>query len=182
MINASNETAPEVLTPYVKNGRKCFIKGEPSHNKGQSSWNKGLRSISERCTDCGAFISGKNPHNCKKVELKGDRFCNECNKQLKNKNWERYSKICATCGKIKQRENQRILRQNLVSMFGGACKICGYKKHEFCLEFHHIYKDDKQGKKHFLKHVLKNPERFDLLCNRCHREIEFEQKRTSNKL
>lgn len=39
------------------------------------------------------------------------------------------------------------------------------------LEFHHLDKSKKEDK-HFLKEVLKHPEKFELLCNRCHREKE----------
>jgi DNA-directed RNA polymerase subunit RPC12/RpoP len=139
----------------------------------QIPWNKGIATIIKRCENCGSFIGKKKEHTCRNVELKGDRFCTICHSQLKNIGWERYSKICGKCGKKIQRENERILRTELIKQFGGRCKKCGYKKYYVCLEFHHLFKEDKKGK-HFLKEVQKHPERFELLCNRCHREVEVE--------
>lgn len=139
----------------------------------QIPWNKGVPTTIKRCKKCGSFLGKETEHVCRNVELKGNRFCNICHSQLKNHSWERYSKICGKCGKKIQRENERILRSELIKQFGGKCKKCGYNKYSVCLEFHHLYKEDKKGK-HFLKEVQKHHERFELLCNRCHREVEVE--------
>jgi len=109
--------------------------------------------------------------------MKGKRYCKICKTELKNTGWERYSKICGPCGKRIQRENERELKKKLVEQFGGKCLECGYNKFIECLEFHHLYREDKNGK-HFLKEVQKHPERFELLCNRCHREKEILKQKT----
>jgi hypothetical protein len=143
--------------------------------KNQIPWNKGIPTTIKRCKDCGSFISDKSEHVCKSVDKKGIRYCNKCGAELKNSGWERYSKICGRCGKKIQRENERILRDELIKQFGGKCQKCEYDKVKECLEFHHLFKEDKRGK-HFLKDIQKHPERYNLLCNRCHREIEVELK------
>ena len=137
--------------------------------KNQIPWNKGIPTKNKRCLDCGGFIGNKKEHVCKSVDKKGIRYCSKCNAELKNYGWERYSKICGKCGKKIQRENERILRKELIEQFGGKCEKCGYDKVIECLEFHHLFKSDKKNK-HFLKEIKKYPERFKLFCNRCHRE------------
>jgi acetyl-CoA carboxylase beta subunit len=140
--------------------------------KGHEAWNKGMRSSTKKCPLCGVFLSDKKEHVCRNVELKGNRYCKECGVLLKNTGHERYSKICDRCGKIIQRQNEKKLRAFLIDKFGGKCEVCRYNKAKECLEFHHKNKEDKKSK-HFLKQILNFPERFMLLCNRCHREVEF---------
>lgn len=91
---------------------------------------------------------------------------------MRNSGWERYNKICSRCQKIHWRKKERELREKLIIQFGGKCDICKYNKHFECLEFHDLNEKLKH-KKHFLKLIIKHPERFRLLCNRCHREIEI---------
>lgn len=143
--------------------------------KGYRPWNKGKPSNAPRCKECGQFLPRDGEHICKSVDLRKDRRCLICYKGLKNKGWERYSKICGPCGKKIQRQKERELRSKLIQQFGGKCEVCGYDKFEECLEFHHIDKSIKKSK-HFLKDILKYPEKFELLCNRCHREKEIKNK------
>ena len=153
----------------------------PLFEKGQIPWNKGIPTKNERCTDCGTFIGGKTEHICKSVEKRGPRYCKNCIRKLKSTGWERYSKICGPCGKKIQRENERKLREELIQIFGGKCKKCGYDDFKECLEFHHLKKGEKRNK-HFLKQVKKHSEHFELLCNRCHRETEVLIKRDDFKI
>ena len=170
------------------------------YQKGHSAWNKGKKGLTnsgsfqkghkpiitdtslirERCI-CGAFISKdkSKPHICKNVDLRGDRYCMDCGSLLRNdKLHERYSKICSKCSKKLQRQKERDLRAKLIKQFGGKCEICGYSKYTECLEFHHKNNTDKKGK-HFLKEILKQPDCFNLWCNRCHREKEIDLKKGS---
>jgi len=160
-----------------KKGYKPFntgIKGYTnagSFKKKTVSWNKGKPTTIPRCKKCASFLSKQEKHQCRSVDLKKNRRCEICNKKLHYKGWERYSKICGRCGKIIQRQKERELKKQLVKKFGGGCKKCGYDKFQECLEFHHLNKKENENK-HFLKEVLKHPEKFELLCNRCHREKE----------
>lgn len=124
-----------------------------------------------RCNKCGRFI-GKN-HNCVSVDLKGERFCLECDKSLYNTGYQRWRKYCPSCEKKHWRIKERELRHQLVILFGSRCSICNYDRYEACLEFHHLYANDKKGK-HFLSEIVKYPDKFQLLCNRCHRELHIE--------
>lgn len=129
----------------------------------------------QRCSLCGRFLKADGSHTCVNVDLKKNRKCLICGRELKNVGWERYSKICGSCGKKVQRQKERELRKRLIFQFGGRCRICGYSKFEECLEFHHFDSTTKESR-HFLKDVLKYPEGFELLCNRCHREKEVMKK------
>lgn len=143
--------------------------------KNQIPWNKDIPTTIKRCKDCGSFIGNKKEHICKSVDKKGIRYCNKCGVELKNNNWERYSKHCGKCGSKIRIRNERIKKNVLIKQFGGKCQKCGYNKYIGCLEFHHFFKEDKKSK-YFLNEVQKYPERYNLLCNRCHRETHIELK------
>ncbi len=147
--------------------------------KGLIPWNKGIKTNVKRCLKCGCFIGNKYEHQCKNVDIKGTRYCALCDGELKNNGWERYNKICGKCNRKIQRDNERILKKKLIKQFGGKCEICTYNKYIECLEFHHLFAEDKKGK-HFLKDVEKHPEKFKLFCNRCHREIHIELNQQKN--
>ena len=74
--------------------------------KNQIPWNKGIPTTIKRCEDCGSFIGKDKEHVCKNVDKQGIRCCNICGDELNNNGWERYSKICGSCGKKIQRENE----------------------------------------------------------------------------
>lgn len=63
----------------------------------------------------------------------------------------------------------------LVKMFGGACKLCGYNKYCGALEFHHRDPDLKLfglGKiTRKWDDVVAEAAKCDLLCANCHREL-----------
>lgn len=157
-------------------GIKGFQKGYTPYNKGGTSWNKGMPCIRKRCKLCGGFLTRDDRHVCRSVDIRGQRFCIQCKVPLNNKSWERYSKICGRCGKKIQNQRQRDLRKKLIEQFGGKCKKCGYKKFYECLEFHHLDKKMKKGN-YFLGAIIRHPDKFELLCNRCHREVEVLIKR-----
>ena len=159
--------------PHNTGNRGYRNKG--SFKKKQIPWNKGIKTNIPRCKKCGIFLSKNKKHICKNVDLQGDRYCVQCKIKLKNKGWERYSRICGKCGKIQQRQKEKKLRIQIINDFGGKCQKCGYCKYIQCLEFHHKNKNDKKSK-HFLKEIEKYPKNFKLYCNRCHREIHLERK------
>lgn len=144
--------------------------------KGNIPWNKGLKSNRPKCPKCGQFISKrKGEHVCKAVELRGKRYCAICGKELSNQGWERYQKRCGSCGKKLYRENERLRRRELRSLFGGKCQVCSYNKYEFRLAFHHIdgRADNERNKKVSLREVRDYPNRFGLLCLNCHKLADF---------
>ncbi len=68
------------------------------------------------------------------------------------------------------------LKNELVELLGGKCKICGYSKCYAALEFHHHKKDKENCVSIFLKNSsrqksLKEAIKCTLLCANCHREL-----------
>ncbi len=127
-----------------------------------------------RCPDCGCYV-GKKKHQCKSVDLKGIRYCADCGKvKMKNIGRERYQKICSKCTGIRNRIYENKLKRQAVKLFGNKCQKCGYGAYIECLEFHHRDAAEKQSRD-FIRIVLKYPEKFKMLCNRCHRELHVDE-------
>lgn len=129
-----------------------------------------------RCEACGQIKSKTKEHQCKGIDVRGDRRCTECNSILRNQGNERYRTICGKCSKTQWREKERQQRRELKESFGGACQDCGYAKNWAALHFHHIVPDEKydwtpKGKGGAsIREITKHPERFKLLCANCHIE------------
>ena|SRR3989344_8447371 len=81
---------------------------------------------------------------------------------------------CASAWVVKSRRNKK---ERLVALFGGKCKLCGYKKYAGALDFHHL----DPGKKSFSLSVkglcyswdtiLSEAKKCTLLCKNCHTEV-----------
>jgi hypothetical protein len=85
---------------------------------------------------------------------------------------------CKSCDTSKVRERNRAKKAKLVALKGGKCMACGYDKCIDALDFHHIDgKDFEIGEamKFSFDRVLKEVEKCELLCCRCHREIHSEE-------
>ena len=72
-------------------------------------------------------------------------------------------------------------KARLIEISGGKCKICGYSKCHRALTFHHRDPETKEFglALNFLRiksweAIVKEAEKCDLLCIRCHMEIEAE--------
>lgn len=63
-------------------------------------------------------------------------------------------------------------------MFGGECSICGYRKYEGALDFHHTNPHEKEfglsmkGLSYSLESLIKEAKKCILVCKNCHTEIE----------
>ena len=72
---------------------------------------------------------------------------------------------------------RRRRKQNLISVSGGQCRLCGYNKSNSALEFHHINAKTKvygisvSGACHDLEQDLNEIKKCILVCANCHREI-----------
>lgn len=81
---------------------------------------------------------------------------------------------------IKKENSGTVSRRNTkkiaVEMLGGSCSICGYKKCQAALDFHHQKMSDKlfQISKYKRKEIL-NDEilKCQLLCKNCHAEFHY---------
>ena len=77
---------------------------------------------------------------------------------------------------IKDFRNKR--KQDLISVFGYRCGICGYYRCEAALEFHHVNPKEKSyslsnSKFRTLKEDLEEASKCILVCSNCHREIHY---------
>lgn len=137
---------------------------------------------SPRCQACGRLTKADGSHECASIDLRGERHCEICNRILHNDNWERWSRICRRCSARKWRAIEKKQRKELVQDWGGRCQICGYSKCKAALHFHHKDASEKydwnvKGKGGAsIREVKAHPERFQLVCVRCHVEIHFPDK------
>lgn len=84
---------------------------------------------------------------------------------------------CQVCVTTNVRECRRRHKRTLVGMFGGGCRICGYKKCMDALHFHHIDPSTKnpaifRGGNPAFKRMLAEAKKCVLLCGNCHEEVE----------
>lgn len=132
-----------------------------------------------RCELCGKIVGELGEHQCASVDLRGERRCEVCGSTLGNTGWQRWSKICRRCSKQRWRVIEKEKRRVLREQFGGKCSRCGYDKCEAALHFHHKDASEKydwnvKGKTGAsIREVEAHPERFELVCVRCHVEIHF---------
>lgn len=68
-------------------------------------------------------------------------------------------------------------RKILTALKINGCAICGYNECNACLDFHHSNPEDKKFSigiwKMARKDLIDELNKCILLCNRCHREIEY---------
>lgn len=135
------------------------------------------------CAEC-----GQSPH------LEGITRCSHCKekrsrrgKELKDQ-W-RQDGLCSKCGEFpkpkdtqwcerclqRQRQGQRVDRENVIVMYGGRCACCGESNHYF-LTIDHINRDGAEHRRQLgnSQTVIKalarepyNPDRYQLLCYNC---------------
>lgn len=115
-----------------------------------------LRVINRRkyCLECSPF----GEHNTRQIELKRPKD------KEKYRRWQQKARI--------ERKSK------LVALLGGKCKKCGYDKCPAAFDFHHIDPETKkfsistQGLCRKWNDLVEEAMKCDLLCCRCHREIE----------
>jgi hypothetical protein len=164
----------------------CKICEKELGNRNKSGYCSKCRSKNTpRCKLCGKITCVNGDHKCSNVDLQGERYCEICNCVLKNSNWERWSKICRKCSKRKWRRIEKDQRKQLILDWGGKCKVCGYNKCVAALNFHHKDSSEKyewnvKGKAGAsIREIKSHPERFELVCVRCHVEIHHPEELNS---
>ena len=71
-----------------------------------------------------------------------------------------------------------VKKKKLVALFGGKCKLCGYKKYVGALDFHHQNPKEKsfalsvKGLCYAWEDILNEAKKCVLLCKNCHMEVE----------
>lgn len=85
---------------------------------------------------------------------------------------------CGKCASSWVIENRRRKKKRLVEEFGGKCLICGYKKYEGALDFHHLNAKEKsfalsvKGLSYSWDSIVTEAKKCVLVCKNCHTEIE----------
>ena len=85
---------------------------------------------------------------------------------------------CGKCASHWVVNSRRSKKEKLVSLFGGQCKLCGYKKYVGALDFHHINPKQKsfalsvKGLCYSWDTILEEAKKCVLVCKNCHSEIE----------
>lgn len=69
-------------------------------------------------------------------------------------------------------------KKKLVDLFGGKCKLCGYKRYVGALDFHHLDRKTKsfslsvKGFCYSWDTILLEAQKCVVLCKNCHTEVE----------
>ncbi len=129
-----------------------------------------------RCATCGQLLGvDESKHTCNGIDLRGERYCTICSKELKSTGYERWHPICITCQWKQNKARERDARAELRQAYGGKCQRCGYDRCQEALHFHHL---DSSEKRKFrssggtsVRELRQHPERFELLCANCHTEV-----------
>ena len=85
---------------------------------------------------------------------------------------------CGKCASGWVIQNRQKKKKRLVEMFGGKCRICGYKKYVGALDFHHTNSRTKafalsvKGLSYSWDSLLREAKKCILVCKNCHTEIE----------
>ena len=111
------------------------------------------------CVECGKQLSGRQR-----------KFCSrECKNKSGNINYQSY---------LAQQRRGRLRKLELIKMYRGCCKNCGYCKNFAALEFHHVNSDSKSfqldlrslsNRKWSV--IVEEAEKCILLCSNCHAEL-----------
>jgi len=135
----------------------------------------------KKCLECCPFLSryrkGKLP-----VDPNG-RTCVECLRVFKHKRMAGTTlELCGTCIVNKYRIGKK---EKCVDYKGGECIKCGYKKCMGALDFHHRDESSKRftisGSAYTRRwsEMTAELDKCDLLCANCHRELHWDNNRTS---
>ena len=85
---------------------------------------------------------------------------------------------CGKCASSWVIDNRRNKKAKLISLFGGECKLCGYKKYNGSLDFHHLNRKTKsfslsvKGLSYSWDSILIEARKCIVLCKNCHMEVE----------
>lgn len=90
-------------------------------------------------------------------------------------NSRKYCYECSPVADISNTITKNSIKNLGVVLLGGECVICGYKKTNKALDFHHIDVEKKEFNisktMHSLDNILKELLKCTILCANCHREI-----------
>jgi hypothetical protein len=133
--------------------------------------------IRKICGICGIEKDESEFH--RKTQNKLHSMCKMCKKEYDKKwykNNQRRRDLLNERGRERCKRNMEFIRNYKISK---GCKICGYNKTYYALEFHHETDDKKytvsKMKTLSIKTVMKEIEKCIVICANCHREIHHEK-------
>jgi Zn finger protein HypA/HybF involved in hydrogenase expression len=105
--------------------------------------------------------------------------CHECGRVYEYVRSRGHTKLlCNSCksGSWASRPDRRELKLALVEVRGGACSICGYRRHLGALTFHHLDPSKKRfeiarGHTRSWDALVAEVRKCVVLCENCHREV-----------
>jgi hypothetical protein len=161
------------------------------------------------CLECNKNLSGKQTKFCsnkcsrtwkvrenklqrhKEKALKPKANCASCEKPLPEGQRKHCSRLCfykyrgrniEYRKKVYKKQNQKAyeIKLKLISLLGGQCQVCGYKKNSASLCFHHKEPSIKSFEivaRHCANRtwetILQESKKCLLLCHNCHYELHF---------
>lgn len=132
-----------------------------------------VRNLSSReyCLECSPF----GEHNTRQIHRPNEEgICHDCGREFDyDRSKGHRTTRCNSCREKKRRHSRKA---ELVEIFGGECRRCGYSVCLSALTFHHTNPDEKKfalsGNNYNRKWqvVLEEAHKCILLCENCHRE------------
>lgn len=120
------------------------------------------------CFDCSPFGSHNTVALEKPKTLKQQKICESCHRVAQ------YGKRCYVC---RQKDREIKVSDQVYSIVGDACWLCGYNRGRQMLDFHHMDPSAKKFSLHVRnicnlawKRVSAEMKKCVLICCRCHRE------------
>lgn len=132
-----------------------------------------------KCRTCDNLIQNNNKSGqcwiCYTASWNKEKKCIKCNEIKPSSEFTPTSVYCKKCLSIYTNKKWTHLKELAIEYKGGKCEICGYRKCNAALEFHHINMQEKEftiSKVRTLSLDVIKPEldKCMLLCANCHRE------------
>lgn len=124
--------------------------------------------------------------NCKMCDTELDgkqlKFCSVKCKQKARDQRRNQNPVRKKTVQNRVRDNSIERKIKLVQMLGGSCNKCTYDDNLACLSFHHRNPSEKKFvltllnmTKHSMETLIKEAQKCQLLCIRCHFDVEWPQ-------
>ena len=131
------------------------------------------------------FRKAKEPliQKIKKLLPDGKRKCSKCQEikditEFGKRDAKRLQAYCKPCFYLFQMLRWNMNKVKAIAYLGGRCLRCGFSGHPALFDFHHVNPKDKEFEWYKLRlrswnKICKELDKCELLCARCHREIEL---------
>lgn len=151
--------------------KKLILEGKTSKELSEI-YNCSKSTIHEVKNRLGYLSRKLRPHDRTNRKALGITNCEICGK----------SGSLRTCTRCANKIIKIAKKKILIEQLGNKCEICGYDKYQNVLDFHHIdptHKEYSIGEINIdFSKLLNEISKCRLLCNRCHRELHYEESDT----